>query len=100
MGRLEALTDCCNALADKGTPPARPVRKAPGLSEMAWLPAQGIADACETFTLNPLRRTFMQANRLIPIAVLAFAVACSDDATSPTSLTSAAGPLALQVAPG
>jgi hypothetical protein len=52
------------------------------------------------FTLNPLRKPFMQANRLIPIAVLAFAVACSDDATSPTSLTSAAGPLALQVSPG
>jgi hypothetical protein len=51
------------------------------------------------FTLNPLRSPFMQANRLIPIAVLALAVACSDDATSPTSLTSAAGPLALQVDP-
>ena len=35
----------------------------------------------------------MQANRLIPIAVLAFAVACSDDATSPTSLNSVGGPL-------
>ena len=42
----------------------------------------------------------MQANRLIPIAVLALAVACSDDATSPTSLNSVGGPLALQVAPG
>ena len=34
----------------------------------------------------------MRANRLIPIAVLAFAVACSDTATSPT-LTSVGGPL-------
>jgi hypothetical protein len=42
----------------------------------------------------------MRSVHFIPIAVLAFAVACSDDATSPTSLTSAAGPLALQVAPG
>jgi hypothetical protein len=51
-------------------------------------------------TPQPPEEIFMRANRLIPIAVLAFAVACSDDATSPTSLTSAAGPLALQVAPG
>jgi hypothetical protein len=34
----------------------------------------------------------MQANRLIPIAVLAFAVACSDTATSPT-LSPVGGPL-------
>jgi putative hemolysin len=34
----------------------------------------------------------MRANRLIPIAGLAFAVACSDTATSPT-LTSVGGPL-------
>jgi hypothetical protein len=34
---------------------------------------------------------FMRANRLIPIAVLAFAVACSDTATSPTSLTPVVG---------
>jgi hypothetical protein len=52
------------------------------------------------FTLNPLRKTFMRAKHLIPIAVLAFAVACSEDATSPTSLTSVGGPLALQVDPG
>jgi hypothetical protein len=42
----------------------------------------------------------MRANRLIPIAVLAFAAACSDDATSPTSLTSVGGPLAFQITPG
>ena len=42
----------------------------------------------------------MRANRLIPIAVLAFAAACSDTATSPTSLTSVGGPLAFQVTPG
>ena len=34
----------------------------------------------------------MRANRLIPVAVLAFAAACSDTATSPT-LTSVGGPL-------
>ena len=42
----------------------------------------------------------MRANRLIPIAGLAFAVACSDTATSPNSLTPVGGPLALQVDPG
>jgi hypothetical protein len=36
----------------------------------------------------------MRANRLIPIAVLALAVACSENATSPTSLTSVGSPLA------
>jgi len=41
----------------------------------------------------------MRANRLIPIAGLAFAVACSDTATSPSSLTLVGGPLAFQVAP-
>jgi len=35
----------------------------------------------------------MRANRLIPIAGLAFAVACSDTATSPTSLTPVGSPL-------
>ena len=42
----------------------------------------------------------MQANRLIPIAVLALAVACSDDATSPTSLNSVGGPMSAVVAAG
>ena len=42
----------------------------------------------------------MRANRLIPVAVLAFAAACSDNATSPTSMTSAGGPLGFQVSPG
>jgi hypothetical protein len=42
----------------------------------------------------------MRANRLIPVAVLAFAVACSDDATSPTSLTSVGGPLGAAVGTG
>lgn len=42
----------------------------------------------------------MRSTRLIPIAVLGFAAACSDTATSPTSLTSADGPLAFQVSPG
>jgi hypothetical protein len=41
----------------------------------------------------------MRANRLIPIAVLAFAVACSDTATSPT-LTSVGGPLSAAISPG
>jgi hypothetical protein len=37
--------------------------------------------------LNPLRKPFMRANRLIPIAALAFAAACSEDtATNPTSV--------------
>ena len=40
----------------------------------------------------------MRANRLIPIAVLAFAVACSDTATSP-NWTSVGGPL-FSVEPG
>jgi hypothetical protein len=45
--------------------------------------------------IHPLQlpeEVFMQANRLIPIAGLAFAVACSDTATSPTSLTPVGGP--------
>lgn len=42
----------------------------------------------------------MRSVHFIPIAVLAFAVACSDDATSPTSLTPVGGPLGFQVAPG
>jgi hypothetical protein len=36
------------------------------------------------FTLNPLRKPFMRANRLIPIAVLAFAVACTENSSNPT----------------
>jgi hypothetical protein len=42
----------------------------------------------------------MRVNRLIPVAVLAFAAACSDNATSPTSMTSAGGPLGFEVEPG
>jgi hypothetical protein len=38
----------------------------------------------------------MRVNRLIPVAVLAFAAACSDTATSPTSV----GKLAFAVSPG
>jgi hypothetical protein len=45
------------------------------------------------FTPQPPEETFMRVNRLIPVAGLAFAVACSDTATSPTSLTPVGGPL-------
>jgi hypothetical protein len=45
---------------------------------------------------QPSEEIFMTANRLIPVAVLAFAVACSDTGTSPTSV---AEPL-FSVSPG
>ena len=69
-------------LADKGTPAVRPVRKAAGLLEMAWLPHRVRRMDAGIHPQTP-EETFMRANRLIPIAGLAFAVACSDAATSP-----------------
>jgi hypothetical protein len=89
MDRPCVSTQCSFRLADKGTPAARPVRKATGLSEMAWLPHRVTPDECRQ-TLKPSEEIFMRFNRLIPIAALAFAVACSEDATTPTSL---GGPL-------
>lgn len=68
---------------DKSTPAARPARNAKGLSETAWLPKGSAAGATAGINLNPPEDTLMRSTRFIPMAVLALAVACSENASNP-----------------
>src|SRR3989442_12601963 len=55
------------------------------LPETAWLPHR-TPPARSPATALTLEEVRMRSKHLIPIAVLAFAAACSDTATSPTSV--------------
>src|SRR5438445_407282 len=70
---------------DKGIPAARPVRNATGLIRDGLAAVRDSAGHCRHSPLTP-EEARMRSSALIPIAVLAFAAACSDTATDPTSV--------------
>jgi hypothetical protein len=68
---------------DKGTPATRPVRKAKGLTETARLPKRSAAGAMPASNPQPPEGSAMRSTHLIPVAVLAFAAACTESASNP-----------------